>query len=137
MNILLLIEHKKKLIELYKNNNFFFIGNIFNNDLQIIYINNTINQREIIIKYYNILDIEIDNINNNNLINELFNRLKLKFKTQIFSYIYVNSNYITLYNNKYKVKFFMQDSYGEFINPIILSNNEIKKLILYQLQLQL
>jgi len=41
--------------------------------------------------------------------------------------------YHHLYDNCYKVKFYMQDSYGEFINPIILNNYEIRKLILHEL----
>ena len=129
MDLLSIIQNKRNLIESFKNN-FTFIGSIFNNSLQ--YTRHGSNVREIICKYYNNINVEINDID---MIKILFDRLKLKFTTQNFNFIYINTNYITLFNNTFTVKFFMQDSYGEFINPIILNNIEIKKLILHELSI--
>jgi len=143
-SICYLIEHKKNIIKSYnmkkfnsvkvncqeQDNTFIFIGSIFNNNLQIKYNDNSL--REIIFKYYTMLDSEVEC---KKTIDLLYKRLKLKFYTQDFSFIYRGVNYITLYDNCYKVKFYMQDSYGEFINPITLNNNEIKKIILHELDI--
>jgi hypothetical protein len=123
MNLKALLLHKKNIIYKYKNN-IQFTGSIFTNDLTITYIEDNISYtREVITKYYK---------NDNIIINNLINRLKLKFELMDFNYIYLHTNYITLYNNNYQVKFYMQDSYGEFINPIILDTNQVKMLILHE-----
>ena len=128
MDLLSIIQNKRNLIERFKNCT--FIGSIFDNSLQ--YTKQEYHIREIICKYYNNSDVEINDID---MIKILFDRLKLKFTTQNFNFIYINTNYITLFNNTFTVKFFMQDSYGEFVNPIILKTIEIKKLILHELSI--
>jgi hypothetical protein len=129
MDLTQLIVSKQILINSYKNKHFKFTGNIFDNDLKIEYYGAY--PREIIVKYYNNDDIEITD---KNVKTKLYNRLKVKLNELDIKDIYNHLNYITLFQKKYKVRFLMEDSYGEFIDPIILDKYEIYKLILYEKQ---
>ena len=129
MNINNIIEHKKSLIQLY--NNIIFSGSLFNETLCLkIQTKECMYPREIFIRYYNIKLNEI--ITNDNIINILYKRLKLKILTMPINYIFSYENYISLYSNNYKAEFLTEDMYGEIIYPIILTKYEIYKLILYE-----
>ena len=128
-----IIEHKKLLIDLY-DNSIIFSGSLFNDKMCLkMQTKECMYPREIFIKYYNIkLNKQITC---NNTINILYERLKLKIHTMPFNYIFSHENYISLYTNNYKVEFLTEDMYGEISNPIILTKNEIYKLILYEKQI--
>jgi len=133
MNINNMIENKKSLIELW-NNNIIFNGSLFNKGLKIQTLECSY-PREIFTKYYNIKLNKI--ITCTNTISILYERLKQKIINAPISYIYLDTPYISLYNNNYKVEFLVEDLYGEMDTPILLNKNEIYKLIIYEKKIQI
>ena len=128
MNICDKIIHKKSIIYLYKN--IVFIGSIFSiNGIKIHDIDMDL-KREIFIKYFCLITNHI--ITNASIIKYLYDRLRLKMNLNDISNIYTDSNYITLFQNSYKVEFYKEDDYGELISPIILTKYEVYKLILHE-----
>jgi hypothetical protein len=127
MNIYDRIIHKKTIISFYKIE---FIGSLFDyNGIKIHYMD-TNQKRDIIIKYYCLITNHV--ITNTSIIKYLYDRLKLKINIHHINNIYTDSNYITIFNNSYKVEFYKEDDYGESVNPIILTKYEVYKLISHE-----
>ena len=125
MSISDIIEHKKLLINQFNKNDIIFTGSIFTNNIRMQY--KDCYPREIIVLFY--YNHTNNYITDSNIIDFLYNRLRLKLYIQDIDYI--EYNYITIYKNNYKVYFAQEDTYGDINNPIMLNNNEIYKLLLY------
>ena len=110
---------KRELIHSWKPR-IVFTGTLFEKTLRL-------NGAEILLKFFGHTGVEIKD---ETVLDQLLTRLKVKLIVRPLDQIYLNRDWVTLFNGAFTVRFYTQNTYAEFDQ--CLPAGKILKLLLYE-----
>jgi hypothetical protein len=110
---------KRELIQAWKPV-IVFTGTLFEKTLRL-------NGAEVLLKFFGQTGVEIKD---ETVLDQLLTRLKVKIIVRPLGQIYLHQDWLTLFNGRYSVRFYTQNTYAEFDQ--CLRADIILKLLLYE-----